>query len=999
MLERPKTSKKYLLAGTSALAISLLAAPPLAAQQQANNEDEESIDEIIVTGSRIRRSDFESPAPVVSLGVDEIEAAGTTELSEVLLQIPGVATAVNGATAQGGAQRAGLDTVDLRNLGANRTLILIDGRRAVSNRGNTTSVSLSTIPNGFVERIEVLTGGSSAVYGSDAIAGVVNIITESDFEGLRFDTRGQINSRGDNPEYRLRFRSGTKFDDDRGYIHLSAEWDDRKGIFARERDAFLVEADFDYQNGINEFETITGADRPASELTRADFSDRSDEIPGGNFEDNDFFFDENGLQADFVRGINGFDFRSDDAVLIPRERLSVATKLTYEFSDKIEGFAQAIYSRLETRSVREPRGLNDGDTGDFLGVNPDAGDPVSIQIGRIPLDNAFAQAFPEIIDAASSSGIDFERRFSEVGLRLNNNNRTTFRGYAGFRGEFENGWQWEVNYGYGRFLQNQVRANEIDLVALRQGLQTDVVDGEIVCADPAARAAGCVPVNLFGVGSITPEAANFIRADLALHVEIEQNTAQAFTSGDLFDTAAGPVGFAIGGEYRSDTQDLTGDPLSTRGGLSTIPIPAFNGNISVYEAFTEISVPLIVDKPFFESLVFDGSFRVADYNIDNVGTVFSYTAGLVWAPYSDLTVRARYSRSQRAPDIAELFSPPRGDSDGVTDICNGVTETSSGTEETDSTVVANNCRATAGIAQFFADNPGATFEQEDDTISGPNSGNGDLFEETADTYTVGVVYSPGFAPGFSVSVDYYDITVNDAIDSLNGEQILEQCFVSDDFGPSNAFCNDIVRAADGQLIQVTNRQINLNSVTTNGIDIQAQYRFNLEDYNIPGDFNFRFNYNHVYNLNTAFVGPTGIETVVREADVLDVGSFDDRFRATLRYELGNFAIRWRTSYFGNTIDDFDRLQDFREDLAADPTIETPMFLFFGDVFYHDIYAEYEFEVSETEMRVFAGINDIFDRGSPFIPSPGDALSGTASNFDSNFRFQGTQFYAGLRVDF
>lgn len=1003
--------QKKLLSFTclAGLTVPLAAAQALAQEQQVEitPDEQASEDRIIVTGSRIRRSDFDAPTPVTSFGTADIEAAGTTELSEILLEIPGVTSAVNGSNSQGGVQRAGLDTVDLRNLGSNRTLTLIDGRRAVSNRANINTISLSTIPNGFIERIEVSTGGASAVYGSDAISGVVNIITETDFEGLELDVRGEINSRGDNERYRIRGRAGSEFGDGRGYALFAASFDDRAGLQFDDRDIFTLGADFDYQNGINEFNTITG-DRPASEITSADFIDNDNDIPGGLFvnnnnqDDDEFFFDPvtGELRNDFNINENGRNFRIGDTVLIPRERLSIAGKLSYELADNIEAFGQVIFNNLDTVSLREPEEIDEND--EFVFV-PDISDPftlTTVSAGEIPLDNPFALQFPEIVAAADAvdNGIDFDREFTELGQERNENNRKTIRSAFGLRGEIFDDWAWEISYGYGRYMQDQTRFNDIDIVALRQALDAEEVDGVIQCADPDARAAGCVPINLFGLNSITPEAADWIRADLDLNATIQQHTVQAFMTGDLFELPAGPVGFAVGGEFRNDKQDLSGNTLSQRGGVSASPVPNFGGSISVFEGFVETSIPVVADQPLFHSLTVDGSLRVAHYDIDNVGTVVSYTAGLQWEPVQDIRFRGQYSRAQRAPDLAELFSPPRGDFDNVTDICNGVTETSAGTDESDLQIVADNCRADPGIAQFFIDNPGGTFETEEDNIAGPNSGNLDLFEETADTFTVGVILTPSFVPGFRLSVDYYNIDISDAIQSLSGEQILEQCFADPGDRSANQFCGDIIRDGEGQLNQVVNRQINLNSLKTSGIDAQIFYDFEIPS--VPGDFDFRFNYNHVFENADSFTNEiTGITTTEDIVGIIDFDSFDDRFRATFGWSVGEFRVRWRTSYFGNTIDDAGRLADFREDFAEDPTIETPLFLFNEAELYHDIYIAYDLEVGGQDLRIYGGVNDIFDNGAPFYPSEGDAEAGGTDNFDDNYRFQGTSFYLGARLRF
>jgi len=252
-----------------ALLLATFTLTPLSVHAAEESQEAGPIEEVVVTGSRIRRSDFDTPTPTVSFGLEDIEASGSTELSEVLLQIPGVAVGVNSLTSSAGSgQRGGLNTIDLRSLGDNRTLTLIDGRRAVSNRANNNSVSLSTIPSGFVKTLEVTTGGASAVYGSDAIAGVVNIITKDDFEGIDLRARYRQTSENDNETTTYEFTFGRKFADGRGYGLFAVEYDDRQGIFARERSRNLIGADFDFQNGRNEFESVPdGADWFATDLT------------------------------------------------------------------------------------------------------------------------------------------------------------------------------------------------------------------------------------------------------------------------------------------------------------------------------------------------------------------------------------------------------------------------------------------------------------------------------------------------------------------------------------------------------------------------------------------------------------------------------------------------------------------------------------------------------------------------------------------------------------
>jgi len=652
-------------------------------------------------------------------------------------------------------------------------------------------------------------------------------------------------------------------------------------------------------------------------------------------------------------------------------------------------FGQIIYNDLENIAVREPGTQSDSE-GELLFL-PD-GSLTTVSVGRIPIDNPFAQPFPEIIDAGSAAGIDFDRAFTELGIRVVSNERDTYRSAFGIRGNFADDWRYEVSVGYGRYEQRQVRANNLNVINLRAALDVEDVGGQLQCRDADARAAGCVPVNLFGVNSITPEAAAFINTQLIFEPTVEQTTFQAFVDGTIAELPAGPVGFAGGVEWRRDEQQLRGNPISQIGGFDNIPIPEFDGEINVTEVFTEFSVPLLADRPFAKDLTFDASFRGADYDIDNIDTVFSFTSGLRWQIVEDVALRAQFSRAQRAPDLAELFSPPRGDFDGVDDICVGVTADPAD-DNFDLANVGTNCRADAGIAAFLAANPGAAFEQEEDNIAGPNAGNPDLFEEEADTTTFGVVFSPRFIPGLRLSLDFWDIEIEGAIDSLSGDDVLAQCFSSPN-PAANTFCTDVTRDGQGQLVAVVNRQFNLNSLETRGYDFAAEYNFETDW--VPGEFGIRVNYTRVEDLTESFTGADGLTTVDEQAGNISEDNFDDRGRAQFSYRNDRLSLRWTANFYGDTIDDTGRLNDFREDFQADPTIETPLFLFIDEEWFHNFFFEYKIGPQENEWRVFGGINNVFDNQGPFFPSTGDAVGGGTQNFDGNFPATGRNYYLGVR---
>lgn len=944
------------------------------------------IEEVVVTGSRLRRSTFNSPTSISVFDLNDIEASGAGDLSELLLEIPSVSTDLSTTGSQLNTQNAGLSSVDLRHLGANRTLVLIDGRRTVSNSGNANRVSLGTIPKQFVQRVEVITGGASAIYGSDAIAGVVNIITKSGFEGARIEARMGTSFAGGAEDIEVHGTYGSLFAGDRGSFVLSASFDKEYGLKATDRQRALIQADYDYDDGINEFDTITG-DEPASGLTEADYADLSNDVPGGRFEINDFFYDDAGLQTGFVLNQDGFDFRQDTTLKIPRERFLAAGKLDYKVSDTINFFGQIQYAKVDTRSTRSARGFDYND--DFQVIDPTTGLGSEREVGRIPLSNPFVPQ--AIADESSSRGVRFDRRFVEVGPRTNINERETVRFWTGLRGSTPSGWDWEISYGYGQFKQKQERQNEINFLHLTEGLNVEgtVAGGDMQCASADARAAGCVPVNLFGVGSISTEAANYIRANLQLNTTVKQHNILAYVAGDVIDLPAGALGVAFGIEYRKDKQSLITDELSNFGGSSAAPIPSFTGSYDVTEGFIEAHVPLVTNTPGFEDLSLDASLRVANYSQPNVSSVVSYRAGLNWRPIEDFRLRGQFARAQRAPDLNELFSPPRGDFDSVNDICEGINASSTGT-------VADNCRAESGIAAAILAE--GEFEQDGSSVFSPNAGNPDIAEETADTITLGAVFTPAAMPTFSLAIDYYRIKVKDVITSYSNADILRLCYEDDaNFGAGNFFCNQISRDTDdGQISQIVQRVFNLNELRSEGIDVSARYGFSLDS--IGGAFDVRVQYSRLINLEQRFTGLDGTLEIERFDGELTHGSPQNQARATFGWKNDEWRIRWTTNYFGSLVDSHERVEDYAEELASNPAAEFPLFLNIGDTFLHDFYIAYTPDRLGGDMRFYAGIRNIFNTIGPFLPT-GDTDAGRSSNFNRFYNTVGRSGYVGVRFDF
>lgn len=983
--------------------ISLTTLPSAFAQEsnaqgttQATGAEKE-IEKIQITGSRIKRYEFAMPMPLVGLNKEDIDVIGSNDIADVLFEVPSAVAGISSSTSTTSIQNSGLNTANLRGLGDNRTLVLIDGRRTVSNSANGNRVSLGTIPSSFVDKVEVITGGASAVYGSDAVAGVVNIITENNQEGFEIDARVGRNNSLSQEDYTFDISWGGSFANDKGYVFASLNYDKETAIRARDVSRSLIQADYRYDDGVNTFVNMLGDRIPASEITPDQYGNLSSDPDGGRFDGNNFWYDENGLREDFEGDRDGYDFRIEDDLDGARDRLNLAIKGSYQITEDIKAFATLIHSDIDTNNQREPEGDDYNDNHPL--IDPVTFAATDFNAGRISLDNPFAP--PQIVAEESPRGIRWDRRFVEVGRQLTENERQTTRFWTGLSGTaFDGQWDWETSVGYGRYKQEQVRFNEIDIVNLRNGLNAEeLADGTIQCADADARANGCVPVNLFGRGSITPEAADYIRANLAQEATVEQFTVQGFIAGDLFEVPAGTVGAAFGFEYRKDEMELNPDDLNERGGHSSGHVPAFDGDYDVTEVFAEVSIPLLEGLTAAEYLGTDLSVRVADYSINNIGTVVSFGAGLQWQPIEELNIRTSFQRALRAPDLTELFSPPRGDVDSFTDICDGVDANTTGR-------IADNCRSIAGISASIAEL--GVYEQDSSSHSSPNAGNLDLKEEKADTRTIGFVWQPSYVKGFSFAADYYNVEITDVIDAYSNTDILRQCYDSDSFGEDNIFCQDISRnAEDGQLTNIIQRQFNLNSLESSGVDYQMNYEFELDNLGLPGSMEIRYLHTHLIKHVRTSDGLDG-QIIDDQKGELVNEKFEDRGRLSLVWRYDDWRVSWRTIYYGSSFDSNelkeayeDAIADHQEALATDPNAlapEKPLFLDIDEEFFHNFTLSYTHKFNDVKARFSVGVNNVFDNEGPFLPL-GDAESGSSHNVADAFGYRGRYGYARVNLTF
>lgn len=964
----------------------------------------EGADEIIVTGSRIRRDAVESTVPLVVIDFDQFDEIGTTDLAEALTELPGVEEGISQRNSNNFIQTSGLSTISLRRLGDDRTLALINGKRAVSNSGNADRVSVSTIPAGLVERTEITTGGLSAIYGSDAIAGVVNFMIEDDFTGFETDARYSTPEASGGEEFRLNATYGTEAMDGRAYFLIGGTYRDEKMIMAdATRPNSILPISFDDPSFSNNDSFADQPNQPGCrpEPANNDFhcflGNRSSFTPGGVFEGGDawnvggVWFNDRSLQpsdrtgsSDFFSDVDGYNFRPDRTLSGSREILNLGATARYDFTPDLTGSLTALYSSVESNTIGGFQNVS-GTTRYGL-LDADSVGNISSSHPLIPVE----------VEETRSGSVSFSRRFVEVGQNQRINERDTIRLMSDLKGSLSDNFDFELYGTYGYFKQEQQNPNEINLARLSAALDVETVSGNIQCSDADRRAEGCVPINIFGENSITADAADYIRYNGFGEQSRTQYSAGGYVTGDLAQFGPHTLQAVFGAEFRREEQSTTGDPDGDSiGGLDGDPttndvfqttlatFPSVLSSYDVVEAFGELKLPLS------DNFTAEAAARIANYT--TVGTVYSWNLASTWRPTPNLNFRANLAKAQRAPSLTEFFSPARTDSDGLNDPCSGLLAdgtgitgiSGDGSANADLAIVTANCLSEPGIQAYFADP-----EQDPDfdppgSVNGPNSGNPNVREETASTLTLGVGYRPEWFDGLTLVVDYFRINIDDAITSISTQNTVSLCYSASDF-PNNRFCDVITRNPEtGFITEVINFQENLNEENVEGIDVTLNYEFALPK--IPGEFDLRLNYSHYLEDEVVFEGIGGEE--ITTTSLGEIGSADDEFRATMSYDLDKFRLRYTLLFEEGGVD--DPIND------PDPSFER--YFKTGDEFFHRIYARYDFG-ADDRYRIYGGVNNIFDNFGPILPSGLD--NGSSYNIVSDLGdIVGREFYAGVRVRF
>ncbi len=972
------------------LGIAMISAPAFA--QDAEAADNAPGELIVVTGSRIASATVESAAPLQIMTAESIDDSGVTNVQELLLENPVFGTPglsrTNSAFLTSGT---GVATVDLRDLGSDRTLVLINGRRVVASLAGSATVDLNIIPTQFIDRVDILTGGASSLYGSDAVAGVVNFVYKKNFEGIEANAQYGITERGDDARYQMNVTAGTNFADGDGNIMVHFGYSNEEGLLSRQRSNTQVD-DLD--------SIYFGGDWGTP--TEPFFSSFP---PQGRFitPSATFTYDPNGqLQNCFTTngptctatigsgtGPNGFNRQEFRTLAVPVQRYLFAASGEYALSDDVNFFFEGTFNKTSSSRIIEPFPLESGGSN---GIFPSGGG-FNVENYLPGTNTIVANPFVpgDILNAATDTNgdglrdIGFVRRLAEFGPRSGRTERDFYRFVVGFDGGlFDDRFRWDVSYNYGQVNENQTSSGQVNVVNFRDALAVmqDVNDvngngstTDAICISVEARANNCVAANIFGAGSISQGAVDYIQAQGTYQTGLKQQVLQGNLSGSLFDLPAGPLGIAVGVEYRKESSFSDNDALTNQGLNAGNVLPDTSGSFDVKEAFAEVRVPILADTPGFQLLEVGGAVRISDYS--TVGSVVSYNGTATWQPIDDLRIRGTYARAVRAPNIGELFAGlSQTFPSGLTDPCEGIGATGGG-------ATGDNCRADAGVATNIALNGVFTLNQPDiQGISGFNGGNPDLFEETADSWTVGAVIAPRSIPALgnlTITADYYNIKITDVISGFPRQFSLQQCY--DEGNPT--FCDLIVRRptatavnSAGSIDLINALQVNAAVLKTSGVDVTATWSTPLGI--TSGDrLSLRGAYTHVikndfFSLPDADADPSAGE----------IGTAKDRFTANASYSTDDFKVGFTGTFIGKSYED---------DQFDGPKAYSVPAYFLLDM-------NTSFYVTE-KFEFYFGVDNLLDKSAPNI------LSGTPFNVTGSdtaadvYDVFGRRYYTGVRMRF
>ncbi len=876
-------NRAALKGGAATLVLAMLSTS-VGAMAQTAAADAAEEEAIVVTGSLIKNPNLVLSSPVSVIGAETIQQRQIVNAEALLRDLPGIVPNIGSAVNNG---NGGASFVDLRGLGPNRNLVLLDGNR-IAPANSTGQVDLNVLPLALVSRVDVLTGGASTTYGADAISGVVNFVTRQDFSGVDARATYGLTELGDGQTFNADVTIGGNFDEGRGNATISLGYQKVDPVFQGAR-SFS-------ENQVSSTNGRAAGGSPTS--TPTSFSTATG------------FLQLNPNATALVPQYNDFNFAPFNIFQTPSERFNIFAQAKYEIADGIEVYGRGMFTKNTVKTIIAPSGI----FGESLAVpiaNPFLAPAVRSQLCALnasTLGGAIGSApiAPENCTATSTGVINtppLYRRTVEVGPRTSDFVTTIFDYRAGVRGDITSTIGFDLSASYGESTNDQRVGGYALQSRINQANRTTInAAGQLVCT---VTTGGCVPLNLFGPdGSITPAMVNFITGNSVISRQTAISQVRGLVNGDIGASSpwgTTPIGFAAGAEYRKYTASTKPDTAATipgeLGGFGGVVLP-LDGGYSVTEGFGEIVLPIVEDKPFFQSLTIEAGIRQSHYEIDAPGNPsFNATTWKVagtWAPVDDFKIRSNYQRAVRAPNIGELFAPvTTGLTSLTTDPCQ------LGLPVGNAQVIAA-CIAQGAPASSIGSIPAPAAGQANQTSGGnPNVG-----PETADTFSVGAVFTPTFFDGFTASIDYYKIIVNGAITNPTPADVLAGCFGNLPGATATPACtatrrNPATGGLSGSAATTPGLPLNLTNagrLETSGIDFTFAYAYKFDAATLSlalnGNWTDRSRFQAGPNaINRECVGKYSINCSSQNGSIQPEWSFNQR--TTLSFDSWNVSLLWR----------------------------------------------------------------------------------------------------------
>jgi outer membrane receptor protein involved in Fe transport len=896
----------------------------------------QSGERVEITGSRIKSLNGETTSPITTVGEQQLREQQAVAIEEVIRSLPAAVPAIGPGTNNG---TGGGATIDLRGLGSNRSLVLVNGRRLVPFDLNAV-VDTNSVPIALLRSVDVYTGGGSAVYGADAVAGVVNFMLRKDFRGVEVGTTYGISGEGDAKRMRTDITIGSSLADGKGNVALSI--------------------------GKTRTDPVRQGLRPFGEISRSSTSGAAQ----GSFTSVPGYFDS-AVFSEGGDGAGGFDsstwstfnFNPLNYYQTPLDRLQATALANYTINDHATVYAEMMYTRGNVTSNLAPSGTF------FNTFNVPIGNPYLSAAGRAALCAAYTIAAADCVAGSTTEfSVDIGRRFVELGPRINDFRNKTLQTVVGVQGTIAGSWGYDAYISRGEASQNQLLLNWGSSSKVQQALRAVNTTS---CIDPSN---GCVPLNIFGsAGSITPAMLNFINLSSISTVDIKQDVFAATVNGDVpmlkSPFAKFPVSLAVGVESRKMQADNFADAAGQINGevLGTgAPSPTVSGTFKLNEAYVEAKLPLLSDVPGARSLDMDFAYRATEFKTTTSNNYGSWKVGANWEPVRGFRFRAAAQKATRAPNVGELFQPVITSLDNLAvDPCEG-TRTNAADATTAGTI-SNLCRLTGVPVARLGSLPPPSAGQAN-VLTG---GNPSLKPEEADTMTVGFVFEPAFLPGLAFSVDYYQIDITKAISAPSVSDVMDQCY-STRFNPGltlNAACGSVGRGPGGTFngssapgIALT--QTNQGAQYTSGVDIKVDYRLRLGS---MGTVDIGLDLNNV-DKYWFQASPTSVkrDCVGFYSVACGAPNYEQKFSQRAIWSVGNFVVGYNWRYQSAVIEE------------PGGTNFLPAYASIKAYSYVDLNASWK---ASKNIKLSLSVNNAFDKSPPEV---GNTIGTTSTNSGNTF---------------